>query len=320
MNIPTIAPMLAGGQGIPLDPTSWVFEPKWDGIRAVARVGGEVSLASRLGNDITAGYPELGALGPALVGRAAVLDGEIIAFDEDGRPSFERLQARMHVRNPSRALLVSTPVLYLVFDLLWLDGEMLVDRPLTARRQALDELGLTGANWTVSKVLPGPPTPEALAACRDQGLEGYMGKLSTSVYLPGRRSRSWTKIKAVRTRELVVGGWSEGSGGRAGQVGSLAVGTVDPQLSPPPGLPFALRYLGQVGSGLSEALLGRLTAELAHLAVDVCPFVPRPAAPLHWVEPRLVVEVAYSEVTTAGVLRQASIKALRDDVDPATVV
>jgi bifunctional non-homologous end joining protein LigD len=314
--------MLAGSTGMPAKTAGWLFEPKWDGVRAVARVwDGRVTLASRVGNDVTAGYPELAPLGPALAGRAVVLDGEIVAFDDRGRPSFERLQSRMHVRNPSRSLMARVPVLYVVFDLLWVDGHLLTGEPFAERRRQLDALNPKGPSWQISHLLPEPPDEDVLAACRQVGLEGYMGKLASSGYAPGKRSKAWTKVKCVRQREFVVGGWSEGSGGRSGQVGSLAVGWVDAYVAPSPGHPFALRYAGQVGSGLNELLLRHLATAFEDLAHDVSPFVPPPPTPpgLHFLRPSLVVEVMFNEMTSVGVLRQPSLKGLRDDVDPADV-
>ncbi|MGH8914975.1 MAG: non-homologous end-joining DNA ligase [Acidimicrobiia bacterium] len=319
---PVLAPMLAGSTGIPADPAGWLFEPKWDGVRAVVRVWDRrVALSSRLGNDVTAGYPELVALGPALRDHAAVLDGEIVAFDDRGRPSFERLQRRMHVRGPNRVLMAEVPVLYVIFDLLWLDGRLLTGEPFVERRRQLEALELKGPNWQVSHLLPEAPDDDLLAACRQVGLEGYVGKLASATYSVGKRSKAWTKVKCVRRREFVVGGWSEGSGGRSGQIGSLAVGWVDPDVPSPLGHPFALRYAGQVGSGLSEFLLRHLGAAFKERASQTSPFVPPPAPPagLHFVRPDLVVEVLFNEITTAGVLRQPSLKGLRDDLDPASV-
>ncbi|MGH9279975.1 MAG: non-homologous end-joining DNA ligase [Acidimicrobiales bacterium] len=320
---PHLAPMAAGMVGMPHDPAGWLFEPKWDGVRAIARMwDGHLTLTSRLGNEVTGGYPELAALATALDGRAAVLDGEIVAFDDRGRPSFERLQSRMHVRNPTRALMAEVPVLYVLFDLLWLDGRLLTGEPLTERRAGLAGLGLKGPNWQMSMTLDGVPDDELLDACRRAGLEGYVGKQRESIYLPGRRSKAWTKVKAVRRREFVVGAWSEGSGGRSGRIGSLGVGFVDPEVAAEAGYPFALRYAGQVGSGLNEALLRRLSAAFKELATATSPFVPPPVPPkgLHYVQPRLVVEVTFNELTRVGILRQPSLKGLRDDIDPSAVV
>ena len=316
-----LSPMLAGATGIPPDPSGWVFEPKWDGVRLVARCwSGGLALASRRGNDVTAAYPELVSLSRALAPRAAVIDGEVVAFDDQGRPSFERLQRRMHARHPSSSLMAEVPVLYVAFDLLWLDGHLLTDEPLTERRRRLQELGDGGPGWQLSPMFQGAPDEDRMAACRKVGLEGYVGKVAASPYVVGRRSTAWTKIKCVRRREFVVGGWSEGAGGRSGKIGSLAIGWVDPEASPPPGQPFALSYAGQVGSGLNDLLLHRLGTVFAEQASDVNPFVGATATPaLHFVRPTVVVEVQFNQVTRAGLLRQPSIKGLRDDVDPAEV-
>jgi ATP-dependent DNA ligase len=148
-----------------------------------------------------------------------------------------------------------------------------------------------------------------------------MGKLESSAYLPGKRSKSWTKVKCVREREFVVGGWREGEGGRSGQIGSLALGYVEPRAPAPGDHPFALRYAGLAGSGLDDLLLRHLAAAFRDTTTDTSPFVDTPPSPpLHFVQPTIVVEVMFSEMTTAGVLRQPSIKGIRNDVDPAEVV
>lgn len=313
--------MLAGSSTFPPDSRGWVFEPKWDGVRTVARVwSGRITLTSRLGNEVTAGYPELGALPAALGDHAAVLDGEIVAFDGRGRPSFEVLQRRMHVRQPSASLTADVPVMYAVFDLMWLDGHLLTELPFTDRRRLLEGLVTKGPSWQTSPQLPAAPDDEMLAVCRRTGLEGYVGKFESSPYLAGKRSKAWTKVKCRRQREFVVGGWSEGEGGRSGSIGSLAVGWVDPEAPAPEGHPFALRYAGQVGSGLGETRIADLSARFAAGASDTSPFVKPPPIRLHFVRPTVVVEVKFTEVTSAGVLRQPSIKGVRNDKDPAAVV
>jgi bifunctional non-homologous end joining protein LigD len=211
------------------------------------------------------------------------------------------------------------PVLYGLFDVLWLDGELLTGLPLTARRARLDELGLRGPAWQTSVRIDDAPDDAMLARCREVGLEGYMGKQAASIYTPGRRTKAWTKIKCAGQREFVVGGWSEGSGGRTGQIGSLAVGWVDPGAHVE-GHPFALRYSGQVGSGLNDLMLRTLGREFAERATDASPFVNPPKTPrLHFVRPETVVEVRFTEMTTAGILRQPSLKGIRDDKEPAEV-
>ncbi|HUQ64216.1 MAG TPA: non-homologous end-joining DNA ligase [Acidimicrobiales bacterium] len=321
MEPPVLSPMTAGSVGMPADPAGWLFEPKWDGVRIITRVwSGQVNLASRAGNDVTAGYPELAGMGPAIDPHRAVLDGEVVAFDDKGRPSFERLQGRMHVRNPPSSLLAATPVLYVVFDLLWLDGELLTGLPLTERRSRLDDLELKGPAWQTSVRIDDAPDQAMLDRSRDLGLEGYVGKQAASIYTPGRRTKAWTKVKTVGQREFVVGGWSEGERGRAGQIGSLAVGWVDPSVPAGAPHPFALRYAGQVGSGLNDFLLRTLREEFTALSTDISPFINPPKTPrLHFVRPEIVVEVKFTEMTTAGILRQPSLKGVRNDKDPADV-
>src|SRR5215210_4436578 len=199
---------------VPPPPTfdGWLVEPKWDGVRAVVTVhDGAVSIASRLGNDVTGGYPELVALAGALGGRSAVLDGVIVAFDErTGRPSFQRLQRRMHVRSPGAQLRRDVPVQLLFFDVLWLEGEMVAERPQSERRKVLESLALDGPSWHTSPLVPPAPAEDLLAACREIGMEGYVAKRADAPYVPGRRSPAWIKVKCVKRREFVVAGWSEG--------------------------------------------------------------------------------------------------------------
>jgi len=306
----------------PLPPTfdGWIIEPKWDGVRAIVTVhDGSVSIASRLGNDVTGGYPELAALGTALGGRSAVLDGEIVAFDDQtGRPSFQRLQRRMHVRSPGAQLRRDVPVQLLVFDILWLDGELVAERPQVARRRVLESLRLDGACWHTSPLVPPAPAEDLLAACRQTGMEGYVAKRADAPYLPGRRSSAWIKVKCGRRRELVVGGWSAGQRGRTGSIGSLAVGCwgLDSTTQASTG---RLHYVGLVGSGLSQDLIRQLIEVFRRTARDDSPFAEKLVGDLHYVEPLLVAEVAYNEITESGTLRQPSIHGFRTDVNAGEV-
>ncbi|MGH2888685.1 MAG: DNA polymerase ligase N-terminal domain-containing protein, partial [Solirubrobacteraceae bacterium] len=214
-----VAPMLAGAGGLPADESRWSFEVKWDGVRVIAYVRpGRLRLESRNLNEITDAYPEVRGILRDLGMREAVLDGEIVAFDDSTppRPSFERLQRRMHVRSPSaiRRLATSTPVVYAIFDLLYLDGRSLMGLPYEQRRARLDELGLGGEAWRVPASHPGRGQA-LLEATEAQGLEGIVAKRLDSRYEPGRRSGGWCKIKHTRRQELVVGGWLPGEGRRA---------------------------------------------------------------------------------------------------------
>jgi bifunctional non-homologous end joining protein LigD len=312
-----IPPMLARPGPLPPAGSGWALEMKWDGIRALAYVtGGEARLLSRTGENITAAYPELRGLAPALAGQQAVLDGEIVALREDGWPGFELLQQRIHVRSPSaaRRLAAATPVTYLVFDLLYLNGQSLLNAPYQQRRARLESLALDGPHWQTPPSFTRAEGEDLLGIARQHGLEGVVAKRLDSRYEPGRRTGSWVKTKIVRHQEVVVGGWQPGEGGRAGQIGSLLVGVHDAG-----GLAFA----GHVGTGFSQRALRLLAQRLAPLRRATSPFttpVPAPQArTASWVEPVLVIEVAYTGWTRAGRLRAPSYRGLRPDKDPAQV-
>ena len=309
--------MLAGVEGVPVNAAAYQLEPKLDGQRVIVVVDppGRVALTNRRGGEITATYPELAGLGAALGPHAAVLDGEVVAFDDQGRTSFQRLQRRMHVARPSARLLADTPAVLVVFDVLWLDGRLLVDLPQAERRRVLEDLGVDGPHWQTVPVLDAAPD-ELLAACRDLGLEGFMAKRRDAPYAAGRRSAAWSKVKCGRRREFVVGGWSAGQGHRQERIGSLALGCHDVgvEAAERSGRPQRLFYVGQAGSGLSGEMIDQLERLFAQITVPASPFVNRPPLKLSYVRPLLVVEVAYSEVTESGTLRQPSIKGLRTDV------
>ncbi|HUP71237.1 MAG TPA: hypothetical protein VM142_15700 [Acidimicrobiales bacterium] len=315
--------MLAGGSGVPRDPAAYQLEPKFDGQRILLTVeDGTIRLTNRAGRDATGVYPELAGLGSSLPGRTMVLDGEVVALDSAGGHSFQRLQRRMHVARPPARLLAEVPVVFFAFDVLWLDGEPVTDRPQHERRQVLDALQLEGPSWQTAPVLDATPD-QLLAACTELGLEGFMAKRLDAPYLPGRRSAAWWKIKCGRRREFVVGGWSAGKRSRASSIGSLAVGCYDvaPEVAAERGEPARLIYAGQVGSGLTEDMIRALRDLFAKTAIPSSPFAGARLVPeLCFVQPLLVVEVAYSEVTDSGTLRQPSFKGLRTDLDPVTVV
>jgi bifunctional non-homologous end joining protein LigD len=312
-----LAPMLATAGRLPADDGRWGFELKWDGMRCCAFLdSGPLRLCSRTAHDITGSYPELAALTEAGGGRQLLLDGEIVAFDGSGRPSFGTLQQRMNT-SPARAagLAGQFPVTYLVFDLLHLEGQPLLDTPYRQRRELLAELELAGPHWATPPAFLDASGADVLAASKSQRLEGIVAKRLDSRYEPGRRSPHWVKVKNVRRQEVVVGGTSPGEGGRTGRIGSLLVGVHTPD---------GLVYAGRVGTGFSEQTLRMLDRLLAPLLRASCPFhtaVPRGhAAGATWVEPILVVEVAFTEWTTQGFLRHPSYRGLRTDKDPAEVV
>jgi bifunctional non-homologous end joining protein LigD len=314
-----VAPMLAAAGPVPRAP-GWAFEFKWDGVRAVvAAAADRVRLTSRLGNEVTAGYPELAGIGALTAGRPVLLDGEIVALDEAGRPNFGLLQDRMHVRHPSPELRSRVPVSFYAFDLLYLGGETLVPLPYDERRARLDALDLPGADPTCRVLVP-PSFPDVggdqlLDIARAHGLEGVVAKRRASRYEPGRRSPAWVKTALIRTQEVLIGGWTVGEGRRTRTFGSLLLGAHDAT--------GALRYLGHVGTGFNEAALGDLMARLRPLTRPASAFdepVPREhARHARWVEPVLVGEVEYRLMTRDGRLRHASWRGLRPDRDPAEV-
>ncbi|MEU6071720.1 MULTISPECIES: ATP-dependent DNA ligase [Streptomyces] len=313
MTLPLIPPMLATPGRLP--PTAqdarWAYETKQDGQRAVVYLPGDGSLLlrARSGEDITAAYPELRPLGGALGSTPAILDGEVLALDEHGRADFQLLQSRMGLAHaPARAArrAAQVPVHLVLFDVMHLGGSLLA-RPYTQRRARLEELGLEGPHWSTPAAVFGHGT-EALRATREHGLEGLVCKRLDSVYEPGVRSRSWIKIRNMRSEDVIVGGWLPGKGRLTGLPGAVLVGQR---------AAGRLRYVGGVGTGWSEAERTELAALLRAAETGVCPFDPvPPVSGAHWVLPRLVGEVAYSTRTRAGLLRQPSWLRLRPDLAP----
>jgi bifunctional non-homologous end joining protein LigD len=293
----------------------WGYEFKWDGVRAVAAVhGGVLSLISRKGTSITVRYPEVARLPDALTGHDAVVDGEIVAMDEHGRPDFGALQNRMHRTGPEvPRMAAAKPVTYLVFDLLSWEGEDLTGLPYAERRERLDALGSAGHRWVSTPWFEGGGA-DVLAASQENGLEGVVAKRLASAYRPGVRSPDWRKIKNVRTQSVVVGGWRPGQGRRAGGVGSLLFGVPDDQ--------GRLVYAGHVGTGFTDQELKDL--QRMFTARTTSPFagtLPREVTrDAHWIEPDLVGEVAYAVWTAEGRLRHPSWKGVRDDLEPDDVV
>ncbi|NUT49738.1 MAG: DNA ligase [Saccharothrix sp.] len=307
--------MLASSGPVPTG-EGWAFEFKWDGVRAVTYVrGGRVRALTRNDLEVSATYPEVRAL-PALLGdREAVLDGEIVALGDRRQPDFGRLQSRMHVARPGDELVARVPVVYYVFDLVHLDGRSLLDRPYSARREALAELGLAGrAEVRVPPSFTDADGRDVLAVAGDYGLEGVVAKRVGSRYEPGRRSTAWVKVPLVRTQEVLIGGWRPGDGRRTGMIGSLLLGVRSED---------GLRYVGKVGTGFTRSALLDLQARLRPLTRPGSPFVdPVPAdhaRGAHWVRPELVGEVEFRTWTTDGRLRHSSWRGLRPDKDPEEV-
>ncbi len=298
-----------------LDPADWAFEMKWDGVRALATVrDGAVTLRSRNDNDLTDQYPELQELGER-AGVDGVYDGEIVAVDDHGRPSFQLLQNRMGLtrKREVEAARASTPVRLLLFDVLEADGHDLTRLGYDARREALRTVVDPGGAIEVPPAHEGD-LDDAVRTSRDRGLEGVVAKKRSSRYAEGRRSEAWVKVKHHAVQEVVIGGWKPGAGRRAGGVGSLLLGV--------PG-PDGLEYVGKVGTGFSDRALDEIGRVLARLERKTPPFVdvPRPdARDAHWVTPQRVGEVEFTEWTGDGRLRHPSWRGWRPDKDPEDVV
>src|SRR5437763_537047 len=314
-----IAPMLAVDGRLPDDDVH-AYEWKWDGFRGCVQVAadGTTRITSRNGNDLTPYYPELGGVfGPALDGRAAVLDGEIVAVDEAGRPEFELMQRRAR-RVPTARQLAEVPVSYFAFDILWIDDRPLTAKPYQERRELLTEL-LNPADRTL--VIPPGYTradlgPEQLLATAAQhGLEGVVAKRLDAPYQPGVRSPLWIKHALTQTAEVVVGGWRPGAGRRTGTLGAMLLGAYDADGD--------LIYVGDVGTGFTDEALDHLRSVLTPLARAKSPFaneVPAfRARGAHWVEPRLVGEVVYRRMTPDRRLRHTAWRGLRSDKTPDDV-
>lgn len=310
-----IRPMLATAGDLPDDAERWGLELKWDGVRAIGYViDGRVRVTGRRGIDATVRYPELQALADVLPGQNAVLDGEIVAFDTHGRPSFERLQRRMHVEHPDTRLVRQVPVHYVVFDVPYLGGHTLFDMPYRDRREVLDGLELAAGPIEAPPYLSGSEVDqvrELLDYTRELGLEGLMAKRLNSPYRSGRRVGFWRKVKNLRTQDVVIGGWKAGQGRRRGGVGSLLLGVY---------ARGGLRFVGHVGTGFTDQALDDLHKMLAPLARPTSPYddeVPREHARLaNWVEPWLAGEVEFTRWTRDGMLLHPSWRGLRPDLNP----
>lgn len=317
---PPVSPMLAtlGSEKDVDDEDDWAFEMKWDGIRAVAVVrDGRLRLTTRNGNDVTATYPDLDGLIGLAGGHDLVVDGEIVTLTPRGRPDFGLLQTRMGLTRAAEVAAAAerAPAHYFVFDILELDGDDLRREPYDERRAILQRT-LTPPGGDPVQVPPAfaGDLAHAVSSSRELGLEGVMAKRRDSTYTTGRRSRSWIKIKHHLAQEVVIGGWTPGTGRRSGTLGALLLGIPDGD---------ALRYVGKVGTGFSDADLDRLAALLAAHPRKTSPFDAVPSADargVNWVRPEHVGEVEFAEWTGTDRLRQPSWRGLRPDKSPDDVV
>jgi bifunctional non-homologous end joining protein LigD len=302
-----VEPMLATLAGQPFSDPNWLFEIKWDGVRALARIeDGDLALRSRNSIDITKRYPELASLPNTLAAREAILDGEIVALDAQGHSGFERLQERMHVRAPSDSLLAQIPVVYFAFDLLYCDGYDLREAPVLERKQLLQRLLFTTDRFRYAdhQLEYGK---ELFALAEQNGLEGIVAKRADSPYISDR-SPYWAKLKITKTVDAVIGGWTEARTTSL-PFGSLLLGLYQDK---------KLRFIGHVGSGFDGGKLKDLSSRLKELTAPSCPFdtVPETNEKPSWVSPDLVARVKFSGWTQERVLRHPVFLALREDARP----
>ncbi|MFN2387983.1 MAG: non-homologous end-joining DNA ligase [Actinomycetota bacterium] len=316
--LPPPLPMMATLIEEPFDDDGWIFEPKWDGIRALATCTDATLLLSRNQNDISATYPELARLHERLVALDAIVDGEIVAM-ESGRPSFEQLQNRINLQE-ARAIeraVKLIPVTYIAFDLLYLDGRSVIGESVEERKRLLEELVIPNERIQVSPHVRGDGKSLFDIACESK-LEGIVAKKLGCPYRPGKRGREWLKVKTTYEADVVIGGWSRGEGSRRGTFGALLVGAYGED---------GLRFVGSVGTGFTDRVLEALMPRLQEVRSDTCPFIEGPKGlsagrfgkPIRdpcWTRPELVCTVEFRELTSAGKLRAPSFKGLRPDNDP----
>jgi bifunctional non-homologous end joining protein LigD len=305
-------PMLAVAGPLPGDDAGWAYEFKWDGMRVLVWVdGGRVRLVTRNGNDVTKSFPELRGLGETLGSRQVLLDGELIALGADGVPSFSKLQHRMHASDTkARVAIDSVPVSLVIFDLLHVDGDSLLDSAYDDWRAALEALGLGAPGWGVTPSFTDESGSDVFRSALTMGMEGVMAKRRSSHYLPGKRSTDWIKVKNQHLQEAVIGGFTPGNGERRSEFGSLLLGIPSPDGR-------SLDFVGKVGSGFSDAERRALWLQLKRLVRATSPFGDGPIDAVretpNWVTPKLVCEVRFTEWTAANRLRHPVWRGLRPD-------
>ncbi len=316
-----LSPMLAVPGDHPPEGNDWSYEFKWDGIRVLLWVdGGRVRAVTRNGNDTTGSFPELREFGESVGSDQLLLDGELVALDEHGRPSFSRLQRRMHVTSATavRRAAAADPASLVLFDVLHHNGRSLLASPYHQRRGYLESLGLGGPRWVVTPAFTDEPGSEALRIATEVGMEGVVAKRLDSPYRPGVRSRDWVKVKCQRTQEVVIGGWTPGQGSRRQLFGSLLLGL------PVPGHKGKLHYAGKVGTGFTQSAMEDLLARLTPLVRRTSPFDEdlrhEGGTTATWVRPLIVGEVRFSEWTPDRRFRHPVWRGVRLDKSPTDVV
>lgn len=289
-----VLPMKATMASLPGDDDGWAYEIKWDGYRTIAFVDdGKVRLQSSSGRDVTDRWPEIGGLADAVNAGSAIVDGELVVVDGEGRPNFGHLQQSGGGSSHQAALYI--------FDVLQVDGTDTTDLAYRDRRQLLTGVVEPGTNWAVPSHSVGNGA-DLVAATVERGLEGVIAKRLDSVYRPGTRTKEWRKIKNRIRTTLTIGGYTAGTGNRASTFGALLVGRRRDDGS--------LAFAGGVGTGFDQAALERLTRQLRALGTDACPFDPPPPTPVrrtaNWVSPTLDAMLEIAEFTNDGLVRHAS--------------
>src|SRR3989449_1786902 len=306
-----IHPMLAK-TGEAFDDEHYFFEPKWDGLRAILFFhAGRIELQNRNLRDATPSYPELQKVSDRIRGKTVIMDGEVVVLREDGVPDFGRLQARFGVDDQKRVgvLAKTTPVTYVAFDLLHINGQDIITLPLLERKKQLRSIVKEGPHLLYGDHIEAEGI-RFFKEATSRGFEGVIGKESQSQYVPGLRSDYWVKTKKVDTTDCVVVGFSQGEGARAPTFGSLILAAYDDDRE--------LQHVGNVGGGFSNDRLQEVKRKLSKLQTRKPPIqgpVDSPT-PVTWVKPRIVVEVAYMAVTNDGRLRFPRFKRIRNDKDP----
>ena len=312
-DMPTqVLPMLADSGDEPRSHTDWMYEPKLDGYRIIAYIENDtVFLQSRRGLDLTPLFPEIVAELKEQNIDSMILDGEIVALDKDGRPSFNAMQNRAQTKGPKELAIAQrdSPVIYLCFDLLHFAGLNLRGATYLERRRYLTQCLLPSAH--VQLVHTSEHAEQLYEASIKAGFEGIVAKRKESAYLPGKRTSSWVKFKPTHTAEFVVGGYTAGRGGR-GDLGALLLGYYKDD---------ELHYVGHSGSGFNEASIKDTLKRAALLKSKSSPFATKPPlnAPATWLKPELVAEIRFDSWTPEGNLRSPVFQRLRDDIDPSTI-
>jgi DNA ligase D-like protein (predicted ligase) len=300
-----VRPMQAASAEAPFSSSEYLFEVKWDGLRCVIfrDADGGIRLQDRGLNDLTAALPEIAAAARRIP-LGSVIDGELVATDNDGRPDYPRLRQRLA---GGAALRETIPAAYLAFDALYLEGKPLMRQPVLKRRARLARSVEAGGHLFVPDHIAEDGV-ELFEACLERGLEGVVAKHTLSPYVPGQRSPFWLKVKAVKSDDFVVIGWTGEEAFDALVIGYHEDGRLLP--------------CGTVGGGYDEPAIQAIRRSLAELATDTSPLEPEPIMlrPVNWAKPELVVSVRYSEWSPDGTLRFPIFNGLRPEVHPAEAV